>query len=77
MPNEMPINFLYARRVGTSVDADTLQLQLLPRLLDLYHQLSVRIWHVVECHDTVSEFEKEVCAEGDEGPEGELGERIC
>jgi hypothetical protein len=32
----------------------------------------VRLGHVVERHDVPAETEEEVCAEGDEGPEGEL-----
>jgi len=30
----------------------------------------MRLGHIVECEDAVSEFEEKVCAEGDEGPEG-------
>ena len=33
-------------------------------------------WDIVECEDAVAELEEEVCAEGDEGPEGKLQGRI-
>lgn len=31
------------------------------------------LWHIVECEDTVAEFEEKVGTEGYEGPEWQLG----
>jgi hypothetical protein len=50
----------------------TLGNQVPPGLQYLSLQLLVRIWNIVECEDSPTELEKEVCAEGDEGPEGDL-----
>jgi hypothetical protein len=55
-----------------SIHLDTLLLEFHFRLIDLFHELLVRIWHVVEGDDAVAEFEKEEGAEGDEGPEWQL-----
>jgi hypothetical protein len=59
------------------INTNPLRLQFRSRSLNLTHQFLISLWHIVESQDTVSEFEKEVCAEGDEGPEGELVEEIC
>lgn len=55
------------------VDIDALGPQIRARNVDLLHQLGVGGRHVVEGEDAVAELEEEVGAEGDEGPEGELG----
>ena len=47
-------------------------LEVFPRLCYLLHQLRVRLGYVVEGEDSPAELEEEVCAEGDESPEGEL-----
>jgi hypothetical protein len=49
-----------------------LGLEIFPRLDDLSLQLLVCIWDVVEGKDSPAELEEEVCAEGNEGPEGKL-----
>jgi hypothetical protein len=66
VPYVLPGLFLVLAHVhplGLEVDSSLLNL-----LLDLL----VRFWHVVEGEDAVAEFEEEVCAEGNEGPEGDL-----
>ena len=55
-----------------SVHLDTLLLELHFRLINLFHELLVRIWHIVEGEDAVAEFEKEEGAGGDERPERKL-----
>lgn len=42
------------------------------RLINLLHQFLIRVGNIVECEDSEAEFEEEVCAKGDEGPEGKL-----
>jgi hypothetical protein len=49
-----------------------LGLEVDPRLEYLLLNLLVRFRHVVEGEDAVAELEKEVSAEGDESPEGDL-----
>jgi hypothetical protein len=68
MQRKSPILSLILHLINT----DPLGLQIRSRNLNLAHQFLVSLRHIVEGKDTVSEFEKEVCAEGDEGPEGEL-----
>lgn len=46
--------------------------QILPRQINLLHKLRMRLGHIIECEDAIAEFEEEVCAEGDEGPEWKL-----
>lgn len=55
------------------VHADTESAEVLLRQVDLGHQLLVSLWDVVESQDAEAEAEEEESAEGDEGPEGELG----
>jgi len=43
--------------------------QICPRKLNLAHQLLMCSRHIVECEDAPAEFEEEIGAEGDEGPE--------
>lgn len=50
-----------------------LALEVLPGLHYLTLQLLVRVGNIVEREDTVAELEQKVCAERDEGPEGDLG----
>lgn len=68
----------------TAVDSDTmvslvrtnvytLSAQLGACFLDLCHQFLVCFGDVVEGEDTPAELEEEICAEGYEGPERELG----
>ena len=52
-----------------SIHLNALYLQLYSRLLNLLHELCVCLGYIVECEDTVAEFEEEKCAERDEGPE--------
>lgn len=47
-------------------------LQLHPRLINLRHQLLMCLRNIVECEHAIAELEEEVCAEGNEGPEGKL-----
>jgi hypothetical protein len=49
-----------------------LGLKIFPGLNDLSLQLFVRIRDVVEREDSPTELEEEVCAKGNEGPEGKL-----
>lgn len=58
------------------IHTNALGLQIRPRSLNLPHQFLVSLWYVVESEDTVSEFKKEVCAEGYKGPKGELNAQI-
>ena len=64
-----------ARQRLVLADIDTLGPQLLSRLLDLGHQLGVRLGHVIERVHAPAELEEEVCAKGNEGPEGQLQRR--
>lgn len=59
-------------RKSSLVDSDTHLSQFGLGLVNLSHELLVRLWHVVEGEDAPAEAEEEECAEGDEGPEGEL-----
>jgi hypothetical protein len=52
------------------INTNTLGLQVRPCDFNLRHQFFVGFRNVIESEDTVSEFEKEVCAEGYQGPEG-------
>lgn len=54
------------------VDSDAHLSQFGLGLVNLGHELLVRLRHVVEGEDAPAEAEEEECAEGDEGPEGEL-----
>lgn len=54
------------------VDSDTHLSQFGLGLVNLGHELLVCLRHVVEGEDAPAEAEEEECAEGDEGPEGEL-----
>lgn len=54
------------------VDIDTQLSQVGLSLVNLRHQLLVRLGDIVEGHDVVAESGEEVCAEGNESPEGEL-----
>jgi hypothetical protein len=47
-------------------------LKVFPRLGYLLHELLVRVRYVVEGEDSPAELEEEVCAKGNEGPEGKL-----
>lgn len=58
------------------IHTNTLGLQIRPRSLNLPHQFLVSLRHIIKSEDAISEFEKEVRAEGNEGPEGELWKRI-
>jgi len=53
-------------------DIHALCLKIFPRLRYLLHELLVRVGYVVEGEDSPAELEEKVCAEGDEGPEGQL-----
>lgn len=44
--------------------------QIRPGQINLCHQLLVRLRHIVECQNTPSQLEHEVCAERNKGPEG-------
>jgi hypothetical protein len=46
--------------------------QIRSRLLNLFHQLLVRFGDIVERKDSIAEFGQKVCAEGYNGPEGNL-----
>ena len=59
-------------RASNLINVHTLSSQILPRQLNLLHELRMRLGHIVECEDAVSEIEEEECAEGDEGPEWQL-----
>jgi hypothetical protein len=50
----------------------TLTNQILPRLQYLRLNLLVRLGDIVEREDAPAELEEQVCAEGNESPEGEL-----
>lgn len=54
------------------VDIDTQLPQVNLGLANLSHEFLVRVGHIVESEDTETEAEEEVCAKGDEDPEGEL-----
>lgn len=54
------------------VNIHALSPQICPRHIDLLHKLRMRLGNVVECENAVSEFEEEVCTEGNEGPEWKL-----
>jgi hypothetical protein len=58
--------------LDTLINIHTLSPQIRPRQINLLHKLRVRLGYIVECEDAVSEFEEEVCAEGNEGPERKL-----
>jgi len=49
-----------------------LSLEVNSSLLYLLLDFPVRFWYIVEGEDAVAELEQEVCAKGDEGPEGYL-----
>jgi hypothetical protein len=53
-------------------DVNTLCPKVRTRFFDLRHQFCVCLWHVVEGEDSPAELKEEVCAERDEGPEGNL-----
>jgi hypothetical protein len=53
-------------------DIHPLSLQILPRLLYLLLDFLVRLRYVVECEDAPAELKEEVCAEGNQAPEGNL-----
>jgi hypothetical protein len=57
------------------VNSDTKLSELNLGLLDLRSELLMRVRDVVEGEDAEAETEEEVCAERDEGPEGELQTR--
>lgn len=57
---------------ATLINIDPLSPQIRPRHINLLHKLRMRLGHIVECQDAVSEFEQQVCAEGNEGPEWKL-----
>ena len=61
-----------ASRLSHLVDCDTHLLQICTSNLNLGHELFVSFWNVVEGHDIVAELAQEVCAEGNDRPEGEL-----
>jgi len=52
------------------INTNPLCSKLRPCCFNLSHQFLVGLWNVIECEDAVSEFEEEVCAEGNEAPEG-------
>lgn len=54
------------------IHLNTHLLQVCASEINLSHELLVSLGDVVEGHDIVAEFAKEICAEGDEGPEGDL-----
>lgn len=54
------------------VDINALSPQIRSRQINLLHEFCVCLWDVVECEDTVAEFEQKVGAEGDKTPEGKL-----
>jgi len=54
------------------VDINAQSPQVLLRLIDLEHEFLMSFGHVVKSEDSPTEFEEEVCAEGDEDPKGEL-----
>lgn len=54
------------------VNGDAKVAQVSLGLLDLSHELLVRLRHVVEGNDAPAETEEEEGAKGNEGPEGEL-----
>jgi len=54
------------------VDINAQGPQVLLRLIDLEHEFLMSFRHVVKGEDSPTEFEEEVCAEGDEDPKGEL-----
>lgn len=58
------------------VDSDAHLSQFSLGLVNLGHELLVRLRHVVEGEDAPAEAEEEECAEGDEGPEGEDGDDL-
>ena len=51
------------------VNVHALSPQVGPRQVDFLHELCMGFGDIVECKDTEAEFEEEVGAEGDEGPE--------
>jgi len=52
----------------------TLRSQILLRHLNFSHQFCMGGWHIIEGEDAVAEFEEEVRAKGDKGPEREDGD---
>lgn len=67
---------LTTRRWWHLVHFNTHLLQVCTSDLDLGHEFLVSLWNIVEGHDIVAELAQEVCAEGDEGPEGKLNNVI-
>jgi hypothetical protein len=58
----------FANLVNSNAELSELNLG----LLNLRRELLVCVGDVVEGEDAEAETEEEICAEGDEGPEGEL-----
>ena len=56
-----------------SVHINTLCPQVRPCQINLLHEFCMCLWYIVECEDAVSESEEEEGAEGNEGPEWQLG----
>lgn len=76
MPSKCPLHplrlLLEFSAFSSSIHAHALLLEIRSRLVNLPHQFLVCFRNIVECENAESELEEEVCAEGDESPDGEL-----